>query len=253
LGIVLYFFVNLYVIVHLFHAIFLPPRYFGSFYAERVLVLTLFGTGYILPLLLSRLRAKAIRFNLAVALIVLVLIISIGSTNLVISIAKPLVVSDGLTKADVIIVLGGPFFWSRVEYAVELYRLGYADKLLVMGIGKQGTAVFVQRYSIPPEAITAISRPQSTYDEAIITKRFFEQRYCNKGILVSMPCHMLRAGKTFRNQGLVVSLAPIPSRRWYRYPFRLGSEDKFWLRQIWYRDVIHEYLGLVYYYLKGYI
>jgi len=117
---------------------------------------------------------------------------------------------------------------------------------------EEGVGLFVQRYSVPLEAVFPVSRPQSTYDEAIITKGLFKEKHWKKGILISMPYHMLRAGKTFEKQGLAMCLAPVPDRQWY-HPAGYDLRSKFWLRQIWFRDIVHEYTGLVYYYLKGYI
>jgi uncharacterized SAM-binding protein YcdF (DUF218 family) len=168
-----------------------------------------------------------------------------------------LVARDELQPADAIVVLAGnsPY---RVQHAVELYKAGWAPKVvisneLVLSHGVEATwldlrAAGLVHLDLPDEAIVPLEQvAQSTYHEAVESRDLMRQRDWHRAILVTDPFHMRRALYAFRGvwqpAGLVVIASP-------------AEESKYNLTA-WWRDpnkatrVIQEYVKYPYYLLAG--
>jgi len=129
-----------------------------------------------------------------------------------------LVVQDDLKKADVIIVLGGAS-GERTLQAVDLYKKGYAPRILMCGgkgvwrftWGEVMGDLAVER-GVPRDAVIAEGSSRTTIEEALNAKRVMEERGFKSAIVVSSPYHMRRVsllfGKVFKGSGMSLIFYP---------------------------------------------
>lgn len=261
-----YAIVSLYAILRIFYELFFTPIYFISRDYELALIVALLNVFCFLPLFISKLRLRLLKLNLLIAAFAYFLIFVLGATDLPRFWARPLEVSDRLSRADAIIVLDTGYVEDRFVYGAELYKQGYADTLVTF-MPKELNTFLGKRNGVPSENIFHLSGGANTYWQAVVAKKFFEERGWKKGILVTVSYHMLRARKAFDKQRLKVLSAPIPDSLWYSQPGRFindrnfrgkkmadyGLWDRFKIRHTWAMQMLHEYTGLVYYYLRSYI
>lgn len=149
-------------------------------------------------------------------------------------------VYNGAEKADVIVVLGGGTVTKsaprptvevngagdRIIYAVDLYRQGAADRILLGGsyIPWRDGEVFTEKgisspasemaelmtdsFGIPEEALIIQDRSVNTYEEAVEDAAILKEKGLTRVLLVSSATHMRRAVPLFEKQGLEVIPAP---------------------------------------------
>ena len=192
-------------------------------------------------------------------------------------------------KAEVIVVLGGGLHpdvpprqhpevgepGDRVYHAAYLYHKGYADRIIASGgwvslywdSGPERSEAkdmgkLLQALSIPEDAILYEPRSQNTRENALYTAELLKQESFEKVILVTTARHMPRAVATFEKAGVEVIPAPTDyfvtgapdiTNGKLRKNFRpLNS-----VPQSRYLDVttrsMKEYVGMVYYQLRGWI
>lgn len=166
-----------------------------------------------------------------------------------------LVVEDPIRKADLIHVVSGPDY--RTEYAIELYKKGYAEMMLFTGgwnIGaNEVSATRSERLAltagVPADKIIVdVTDIICTYEEAERLKFFVNSTNgsIRSVIVVSDPFHMRRVRWAFQRQfkGQVkLIMAPVP--------FELTTMNaKWWLDARSRFMVCDEYLKLVYYLLR---
>jgi len=203
--------------------------------------------------------------SLAVALAAYLLIFY---TPIIWVLAQPLVISEPPKKTDAIIVFGGGVgesgkagqgYEERAEYAVELYKKGYASHIVFssgyMHIFKETLVMKALALSlgVPESAIIVENRASNTYDSVLFTKEILGRERWNDIILLSSPYHMLRVSKVFAKLGggINVSYVPIPKSSFYAHENSGFFRKKINLQQI--NGIIHEYIGMVYYRWKGWI
>ena len=137
---------------------------------------------------------------------------------------------DQAAPADAIIVLGAaaydakpsPVFEERIRHGLELYRQGYAPKLIFTG-GFGGTGArfsesqVARRYAlkqgIPARDILIESRSRTTRQNLVEAKRLMEARGMRRAILVSDPLHMARALRLSDELGIDALASSTPSTR----------------------------------------
>ncbi len=193
--------------------------------------------------------------------------------------------SEELPKADAIILLGGSTrvptpprqtveiteAGDRVLYAAYLYKAGKAPVIIATG----GRITWLQ--NAPPEAdsmknlLVEIGVPESaiieetqalnTYQNALYTKEILQQRGIEKSLLVTSASHMTRSLLVFQKQGLNVIPAPtdflVTELDWKQLnstpqAILLNSlPDAGRLQQT--TQALKEYLGMLVYWLKGWI
>lgn len=176
--------------------------------------------------------------------------------------AEPLKIADPPRKADVVVVFAGGVgesgkagqgYEERVAYAVELYKDGYASRI-VLSSGyiyaiKETDLMKAWAISkgVPAEAVIIENEAGNTYENVKFTNAILERNGWRSILVVSSPYHMRRVSLVYGKIGgnLKVAYAPIPESRFYSHGAGASSE------QI--RAIIHEYLGIVYYWWKGYI
>ncbi len=110
-----------------------------------------------------------------------------------------------LQQSDVIIVLGGEQKGERTEKAVELYRQGLANKILL----SDGTdlswrirsvdemVALAKKLGVPEADIVIEDQSESTWDNAIYTKEILIERGWKSAIVVTTDWHTRRTAMTF--------------------------------------------------------
>jgi uncharacterized SAM-binding protein YcdF (DUF218 family) len=208
-------------------------------------------------------------FNIVI--IVLGIYLLVFYTPLVWFMAEPLKISQAPEKADCIVVFAGGVgesgkagqgYEERVEYAAKLYSQGYADHLIFssgyMYVFKEPLIMKALAISlgVPEEAIILEDKAKNTYENVNFTKKILASKGWNKILLVSSPYHMQRVSLVIKKvaQGIKIIYTPIPKSRFYSHNIR-SSNRRRWkqvkVQQI--RGLVHEYLGIIYYWWKGYI
>jgi len=175
--------------------------------------------------------------------------------------ASPLLMDAPPQAAEAIVVFAGGVgesgkpigFQERVTQAVDLYRAGYAPKLIfssgyvfTLREAEVMKAVAIDN-GVPAEAILLEEAAKNTYDNVRLTKQMLDRNGWNRILLVSSPYHMRRAMLTWRKlaPGIVVVPAPVPQSQFYTH--ERGAS----LEQI--RGILHEYLALADYWRRGWI
>lgn len=177
--------------------------------------------------------------------------------------AEPLKVSDPLAHADAIMVLGGGVgesgrpaqgYEERVKYANELYKAGYASHVV---FSSGFTYVFQEAdvmkavavsLGIPAGDILLEKQATNTYENVANCLAIARENGWRRIIFVSSPYHMLRLKLTALKAGTSGSdliCSPIPRSIFY------GTGDSVTVAQI--KAILHEYLGILYYWFKGYV
>lgn len=192
-------------------------------------------------------------------------------TPLIWLIAEPLKISQNPEKADGIVVLAGGVgesgkagqgYEERVKYAVDLYKSGFAGNLVFSSGYKY---VFEEpllmralaiSLGVPPEVIALDDKAVNTYENVKFVKEIIKEKKWQKILLVSSPYHMRRLWFVVRKHmpEIEVIYTPIMDSHFYSHS---GSNDgKKTLKQITSRQIsaiMHEYISVLYYKLKGFI
>ena len=177
-------------------------------------------------------------------------------------VARPLKISQLPRSADAIVAFAGGVgesgkagqgYEERVAHAVTLYNKDFAHylvfssgyvyameeadvmKALAVSLGVPGDRIFLEKSAA------------STYENVKFTKEILDKRGWDSVLIVSSPYHMRRVSLVYKKVApeLDVIYTPIPNSLFY------GNEKHIMLKHI--RAILHEYLGIVYYYFKGYI
>ena len=146
---------------------------------------------------------------------------------------------DEKQQSDVIIVLGAaayesgvsPVFEERINHAAELYRQGYADKIILTGGVAEGNSVsdawIAARYAmsigIEQDALLLEEKSSVTYENMEYSKEIMDNNGYETAIIVSDPLHMKRAMIMAEDCGIQACSSPTPSTRYIsnetRIPF----------------------------------
>ncbi len=177
-------------------------------------------------------------------------------------VATPLRVAESPRSADVIVVFAGGVgesgkagggYQERVKRAVELYRAGLAPVIIFSSgytFAFQEAEVMRElalAHGVPASAILLETKAKNTFENVTFVKPILEQHHWHSLLLVSSPYHMRRALWTFRKAApaLTVIPTPVPSSQFYAH--RLGATPEQFL------GIVHEYLGLLDYWWKGWL
>ncbi|MDD5449058.1 MAG: ElyC/SanA/YdcF family protein [Candidatus Omnitrophica bacterium] len=185
--------------------------------------------------------------------------------------SEPLKISQAPQKADAIVVFAGGVgesgqaaqgYEERVEAAVDLYAKGYASHII---FSSGYTYVFKEplvmkalavELNVPENAIILEDKAKNTYENVKFTEAILRSNGWKKILLVSSPYHMKRVSLVMNKAapGLKVIYTPVPKSRFYSHELEVDGK-KVWQRvnlgQI--KGIIHECLGIIYYFIKGYI
>ena len=186
--------------------------------------------------------------------------------------ASPLQIRQSPKRSDCIVVFGGGVgesgkagqgFEERVQYAIQLYEEGFAKNIIFSsGYSYAFKETDVMKalavsLGIPEEAIVMEPEATNTYQNVLLTKNIMEQRGWESMLLVSSPYHMRRVSLVLKkiDNGIDVTYTSLPSSLFYSRKARDDRGRRIWrqvtLSQI--NGIIHEYLGIIYYWYKGWI
>lgn len=190
-----------------------------------------------------------------------------------------------LPTTDAIVVLGGGILpreeprpdlevmegGDRTLYAAKLYQQQKAPLILVTGgrikwHGEQypesrDMAALLRRLGVPNKAIFQEPNSLNTYQNAVFSKAILDRRDVHKILLVTSAFHMPRAKAVFQKQGFEVIPAPTdfritqinsnPARKTWigNLLDALPDTDYLWSTTV----AIKEYVGIVVYWLKGWL
>ena len=203
-------------------------------------------------------RQKILRFG-AISLLLYLLFFK---TPFVWFLASPLKVSEVPQKADAIVVFGGGVGETgnpgkstieRARYASELYHKGYADKIIFSSgytytyNDAENMKILAVSMGVPLSNIILEQKANSTYENALFSKKILDKRNWDSILLVSSPYHMRRAQLVFDRWDKERKVIFVPVEKSEFYDRQAGVN----IEQI--RAIIHEYLGIVYYWFRRYI
>ena len=202
---------------------------------------------------------RRIAQGLAAAVVVYLLLFQ---TPLIWWVASPLRVSAPPQSADVIVVFAGGVgesgkagggFQERVTQAIDLYRAGYASRLLLssgyvftLREAEVMKAVAVDN-GVPAEAILLEERAKNTFENVTHSGQIVREQGWRRILLVSSPYHMRRAVATWHKLLPEIEVVPTPVPQSQFYIHEWGAS----LEQI--RGILHEYAALADYWRRGWI
>jgi uncharacterized SAM-binding protein YcdF (DUF218 family) len=145
-------------------------------------------------------------------------------------------------KSDIIVVLGGDITGQRVAYGAKLYKLGYADKVLLSGVGRYMRNQALS-HGIPDKAILLENKSMTTFKNAQYSFKIMKNQGYKSAIVVTSQYHTRRAGIIFTHffKNIHLTICPVT------------YDPK--MTQSWWNDrnsrefIISEYMKLVLYYL----
>jgi uncharacterized SAM-binding protein YcdF (DUF218 family) len=157
-----------------------------------------------------------------IAALLLALTVFLLRAPLLTAAGQVLVEDDGPQKADLIIVLGGDDFGTRIVKAAQLQQAGYAPSVLVSGpphlLGPESdeTIEYARRQGYSRSLFQPLpSKADSTRTETALIGQYLREHGVRKIILVTSNYHTRRAAKLMRKQNpgvwTVVVPAPDPS------------------------------------------
>lgn len=171
---------------------------------------------------------------------------------------RPLLIPDSTDDAQAIVVPGagviGPqcalnlSAMRRTILASRLYREGRAP-LVVFSGGKprhspctvaEAMATFAETLGVPHDAILIESNAATTRENAVLTAEILKPRGIDRVLLVTDALHAVRSRAAFQKVGLAAGTASVPVVQVSR-----SNVDML-------RVAAHEYLGLLYYRLRGF-
>jgi uncharacterized SAM-binding protein YcdF (DUF218 family) len=157
---------------------------------------------------------------------------------------KILIVNQLPRKSDVIIILSGDL-GDRLVYGVKLYKLGYADKVLISGNNKNMIEQALC-LGIPKSSIITEEQSGTTFENAKYSSNIIKQQGYKSALVVTSRYHTLRTGIIFRQffKGIDLTICAVPYDR--------GITISWWKDRYLTRFLIIEYLKLIWYFLFEY-
>ena len=150
----------------------------------------------------------------------------------------------------------------RLLHAVDLYKLGKIKKILISGgtsriIGEkrkeaENILPFLIRLGIPKKDILIEKESRNTHENALFSKDILKNRP-GKYLLITSAFHMKRAKACFDKVGIATDAFPTD---YYAQKFYWSAHNTIIPRPNafhYWSILIKEWVGLVFYYLVGYI
>ena len=135
---------------------------------------------------------------------------------------------DGATQADAIIVLGAaqyngspsPVLRARLDHALDLYRLGFAPRIVLTGGRQEGDRfteattgyIYLRGKGVPDAALLKEVDGASTWESLTAVSRFLLARDLRKVVLVTDDYHAKRVGAIADDLGFDASVSPSDTR-----------------------------------------
>jgi uncharacterized SAM-binding protein YcdF (DUF218 family) len=176
----------------------------------------------------------------------IVLLSIINFDSILTSVGSFLIVDQQPKKADVIIVLGGGKNNDRVIHGVELYKSGYAERILLSDGNTISNRTMKQKalsLGVPESAILQEDQSRTTFENAKYSLKIVQALGYKSAIVVTTSYHTRRSSiifkQVFKGIDIIVcatSYDPDITHRWWKDSY--SSEF-----------VISEYLKMVWHYL----
>lgn len=199
---------------------------------------------------------------LSLGLILGVLYLLLFKTPFIWLMASPLRIDGAPQKADVIVVLGGGVGETgspgtdtieRARYAAKIHNEGYANNIIFSSgytyvyNDAENMKLFAISMGVPDRNIILEQRSNSAYENVIFSKEILDRNKWDSVLLISSPYNMLRISLVFNKwaSNIKVSYLPVEKSKFF------DKENGIRLEQI--KSIIHEYLGIIYYWFKGYV
>ena len=174
---------------------------------------------------------------------------------------KPLVHNDVPLPSDVVIILGGGIIhdthslpWGveeRMAKGVELYKAGYAPKIIVAGgivhYGGEAESEIMAPYAewlgVPAENIIQENKSKDTHTNALNSTKIMQDRGWQRAIVVTSDFHSSRACRIFKKvtQNIICVAAPRNS----------AFNGNYYRNLMDFRATVREYGAWVYNWLRG--
>lgn len=201
-----------------------------------------------------------------------IFIIAVFYTPLMWFLGQPLKISDMPQEADAIVVFAGGVgesgkaeqgYEERVEHAVELYSKGFAKDIIFSSgyafVYKEPLIMKALAVSlgVAQDAIILEDKAKNTYENVKLTNEILKENGWKKILLISSPYHMRRVSLVFGKiaKDISVVYSPVPESSFYAHPEKDSYGNKIWrrirLHQL--KGIMHEYLGILYYWRKGWV
>ena len=211
---------------------------------------------------LRRLYRVARRRMAAAALVAPLLVVLVFYTSFVWIVAEPLRLAAPPRPADAIVVFAGGVgesgqagggYQERLQRAVELYRDGFAPRIILSsGFVWAFKEAEVMRgiaidNGIPESAIVLETKAANTHENVTYTREILDRAGWRSILLVSSPYHMRRALMTWRKAAPEVTVIPEPVTQSQFYFHERGAS----MAQI--HGILQEYAAIVEYWRNGWI
>lgn len=259
------------------------------FFLSKFLPIFIFPLGLVcgcivLALVLMWRRPRWAAGSLAIALVVLLATSNDYAANAVLrSLEWQHLPPEELPTADAIVVLGGavrpqqyPRPWvdvleagDRPLHGARLYLQDKAPLIILSGggINRYGEsspeaddmAEIVEAMGVPRSALILERESLNTYQNAVKTKEILDARGIDQVLLVTSAVHMPRSLKIFRKQGIdvipaptdFIAAPPLESQQTFHSTVVRSLPQAENLQQV--TRVLKEYIGIVVYWLRGWL
>jgi len=251
----------------------------SNFFANLIIPLNLCVTLMVIAVVLYMFRRRKTAFILACLAVIWGMFWSLPASSLWaggrLEQLYPYLPPADLPAAQAIVVLGGntagarinwfePYnrrkVFTRTDSAAELYDAKRAPLILLSGAAFEGKlseaqtmAIALKKQGIPDSALILETDSTNTHENAVFSATKLKELGLTRVLLVTSALHMPRAMAAFRKQGIDPIAAPSP-------PQIVVPEDpafSFWLPNMRSfdaaRSIIKEYVGLIVYWLRGWI
>ncbi len=155
-------------------------------------------------------------------------------------------------KADFIVTLGGGS-GERDQMAVDLYKAGYAKKILLTGMGgvvdsgqgfyQSPRSLFLLKRGVPAEALLFDGLSVNTHQEALNLAILLTAHHWHSALVVSDPPHLRRLNfclsAVFKKAGLSYRLIPSTVPTWHA--------ARWWQEERWRQFCLNELVKLFFY------
>ena len=141
----------------------------------------------------------------------------------------------------------------KARYAAELYKQGYSDKILFSSgytyvyNDAENMKLFAVSMGVSEKDILLEQRANSAYENVVFSRKILNQNNYRTILLISSPYNMRRVKLVFDKSGNEVRVIYTPINNSQFYDRVEGVK----LEQI--KAIMHEYLGIIFYWFKGYI
>jgi uncharacterized SAM-binding protein YcdF (DUF218 family) len=169
------------------------------------------------------------------------LLLVLGLTAVFLFPQQVLVIDNGRTQADAIVLLGGGS-GERPTRAAELFRAGVAPRIIVSGAGDAGgNRLLLMNRGVPSSAIELEPNSKTTKENAQFSIPLLRAEGAERVVVVTSWYHSRRALKCFRHYASDI--------QFYSSPSYFGFARADWSRENLRRRIRAEYIKTLGYWL----